>query len=317
MIKKLSIIFPTLILFLFLIFPIQNFSQSNKSLAVKGNHTLTENHVQFYVNLLQFVVGQKIKKSEVGEIRSQAIGEFNKNPQAFFTELNQFYSFMSQLYRQTDPLQIANGRMYFISQFYKLTKSTSAKNLPSLIKISNRYVKVLHYNPQTQIALTNKDITAVLEYADFSRQLNGYPSLSYAEKRNFKTYLPNYYSQLSAQQQAVFVIMPIVWKQMQWQWQRLTPQQKQQAIAQHRAKNMQQYRRPTQNNSAGTYQNRRTQRSNSKSSSLYQKQLDLQRKQDMFNIMQNMNQNSHMTSLNIIENMGNSGDYWTMQSQNY
>ena len=314
MTKKLSLILSLLILSLLLSFPISNFSQNSntRNLVVKGNYALTEGHVQFYVKLLQFVVGQKIKKSEVSSLRTQAISEFNKNPQAFFTELNQFYSLMNKLYQQTDPIKIANGRMFFIGQFYKITQATPAKNLPPLIKISNRYIKVLHYNPQTQIALTDKDIKAVLEYIDFSRRLNGYAGLSYAEKRNFKQYLPNYYSQLSKQQQAAFVIMPIVWRKIQWQWKRLTPQQKQQAIAQHRAKNMRQPTPQYQRNSGRNNQNRQP-----KSSSAYLNQLKLRQRQQLFNTMQNMNNSSYVTSMNIIENMGDSGNYWTMQNKNY
>ena len=316
MIKNNLTILPILILFVFLIFPINNFSQNSKNLATKGNFSLTEDHVQFYVKLLQFVVGQKIKKSEVGEIRSQAIREFNTSPQNFFTELNQFYSYMNQLYRLTDPIKIADGRMFFIGQFYKITQATPANKLPSLIKVSNRYVKVLHYNPQTQIALTNKDIQAVLGYIDFTRRLSGYAGLSYAEKSNFTQHLPTYYSQLTPQHQAAFVIMPIVWKQMEWQWSRLTPQQKQQVIAQHRATNMQQNRSQNQGGSGGNYQNQQPpqkQRSKGSSSSPYLNQLKLQQRQQLFNTMQNMNANSYMTSMNIIENMGNTGNYWEMQ----
>jgi len=318
MTKRLSILLPTIIFTLILSFPINHFSQNsnNRNLAAKGNYSLTEDHVQFYVKLLQFVVGQKIKNSEVNSIRTQALSEFNTNPQNFFAELNQFYSFMAKLYQQTDPIKIANGRMFFIGQFYKVTQATQSNKLPSLIKISNRYVKVLHYNPQTQIALTNTDIKAVLEYMDFSRQLSGYSGLSFAEKRNFKQYLPKYYSQLSQQQQAAFVIMPIVWRQMKWQWQRLTPQQKQQAIAQHRATNKQQPAPQYQSNSNGSYQNQRS-RSKSKSSSPYMNQLKLQQKQQLFNTMQNMTNSSYTTSMNIIENMGGSGNYWSMQDKNY
>ncbi len=315
MTKKISTILPILMLFVFLGFPANSFSQQGSNLAVKGNYALTEQHVQFYVNLVQFVVGQNIKKSETREIRTQAISEFNTNPQAFFAELDQFYTFMSQLYKQTDPLKIANGRMYFISQFYKITQASQKQNLPSLIKISNRYVKVLHYNPQTQIALTNKDIEAVLNYIDFNRQLSGYAGLRYAEKRTFKQHMPKYFSQLSTQQQAVFIIMPIVWKSMEWQWSRLTPKQKQHVIAQHRTaevQNMQKNKPQYQTSNAGNYQNQQSQSSQTTSSSPYLNQLKLQQRQQMFNIMNNINQNTHMNSLNIIENMGGSGNYWEM-----
>ena len=313
MTKKFSFAILAASLFLTILIPIQSYSQSVENLAVKGNYSLNETHVQFYVELLQFVIGEKIKKSEINQIRDQAISEFNNNPQGFFNEMNQFQTVMTQLQKQTDPIQIANGRMMFISHFYKVTSSMPEQNLPSLIKIANRYVKVLHYNPQTQIALTNKDIKAVLEYINFTRKLSGYNGLSYAEKQNFKKHLPNFYAQLNPQQQAVFVVMPIFWKTMETQWNRMSPQQKQQVMAQYRsAQNNQMAVRQNQTNTNGNYQNQQSQQT--QTNSPYLNQLRLQQRQQMFNMMNDINTSSHITTMNIIENIGDSGGYWTLDN---
>ncbi len=314
--KKFSILTPVLIFILLLSLSADSFAQKNSNLATKGSYTLTEDNVQFYVNLVQFVVGQKIKKSEQGEIRTQAINEFNKNPQAFFTELNQFNTLMNQLYQLTDPIKIAQGRMYFVTQFYKVTQMTPKQNLPSLIKIVNRYVKVLHYNPQTQLILTNKDIDAFLNYLDFSRQLGGMPAMNYVEKRNFKQYLPAYYAQMPAQYQAMFPLMPIVWKNIEGQWKRLTYTQKQQVIAQFRARLQQQQQQQQTQPQYQNYPNKNTysQNSNNRNSSktLAQKRREFQAQQQLFKTMTNINNMSHVTTMNIIENIGGTGNYWTL-----
>ncbi len=48
----------------------------------------------------------------------------------------------------------------------------------------------------------------------------------------------------------------------------------------------------------------------SKKKSIYQMQSELNAKQNMFNMMQNMNTNSHALSMNIAENIGGTGNYW-------
>jgi hypothetical protein len=317
MFKIISKVIPILILLVLVGFPLKSPAQNNNGqLAAKDGYTLNEANVQFYVNLVQFVVSEKIKKSEAGEIRAQAIGEFNRNPKNFFTELNQFYSFMSQLYQLSDPVKIAQGRMYFVTHFYKVTRMTPKQNLPALIKIVNRYVRVLHYNPQTQMILTNKDIDAFLNYLDFSRQLGGLPAMNYLEKRNFKQSLPNYYSQMPVQQQAMFPLMPVVWQNIEGQWKRLTPQQKQQVIANFRvqmSQQQQQQTRPQYQNYPNNNTYPQTSPNQNGPKTLAQKRSEFQARQQLFQTMSNMNNMSHVTTMNIIENMGNTGNYWTLQ----
>ncbi len=47
-----------------------------------------------------------------------------------------------------------------------------------------------------------------------------------------------------------------------------------------------------------------------KKKSIYQMQSELNAKQNMFNMMQNMNTNSHALYMNIAENIGGTGNYW-------
>lgn len=290
-IKYISINF----LLIFTIFSTGVFAQKEKILATNGEYKLTENNVQVYVKMLQFVIGQKIKTTETAEIRREAVKEFGEDPQKFFDELNQVESLMNNLYQLNDPIKIAEGRMIFINEFYKITNSTAANKLPSIVKISNRYVKVLHFNPQTQLALTNKDIEAVLNYIDFSRKLSGLSVLSYAEKQNFRQFLPDYYAQLPPQYQAIFPVMPIFWETIEGQWKRLTPKQQQQAIAQFKAQNVQQ-NVPVYQTPNNTYQN----------------QQNMQQQQQIYQTLSNMSRSSHLTTMNILENIGDGGGYWKM-----
>lgn len=50
---------------------------------------------------------------------------------------------------------------------------------------------------------------------------------------------------------------------------------------------------------------------------LEKKKSDYQMNQFTFNTMQNMMMQQQSTSLNIIENMGNSGDYWEIKYNDY
>ncbi|MEZ5306712.1 MAG: hypothetical protein R2684_06140 [Pyrinomonadaceae bacterium] len=266
-------------------------------LATSGGKQLKEDHVQVYVNLLQFIIGQKIKAAEATQIRNESIREFNEDPKKYLDEVGQWEGVLNRLRQTTDPVQIADGRMMFVREFYKFTQNTPANDLPATIKIFNRYVQVLHYDTKTQLVLTNKDIDAVLSYIDFSRQMAGMTRLGAVEKKNFKTYLPQYYAQLPAQYQAAFALMPIVWEVIDGQWKRLTPAQRKQATAQFQAQNVQQqvpqYQQQTP---TGAYQN----------------QQQMQQQAQMYQTLSNMSRSSHMTTMNILENIGDGGGYWKM-----
>ena len=269
-----------------------------------AGYQLTSADVNVYIKTLQFVIGQKIKPTEALEIKKEAIKGFNENPTKFLTEVKQTDDLMNKIYQIKDPLKIAEGRLLFLGEFYKMGQNTPRKDWSAILKIQNRYVKVLRYNAQTGLLLTSKDIDSFLNFIDFIRQLNGELPLTIAVKNEFRETLTENYAELSASQQALFAVMPIIWQIVDGQWKKLSLRQRKNVMAQYRAQNM-----PRTTASAKTSSGRSsTKNTRNRNISAQQKQLS---KQTMYQMMSNISRSQHLTTMNILENMGGTGDYWT------
>ena len=275
--------------------------RGDQVLASAGGNTLKESHVQVYVKMLEFIIGGKIKPAEVAEIRAESVREFKKDQASFFENVNQTDTLMNQVYQLTEPIQIAEGRMLFIGEFHKIAQTTSPNELSSVIKIANRYVKVLHYDPATSLLLTNKDIEAVLNYIDFTRKLHGMAALTAAEKTNFRTAVPDFYAELSNEHKAVFPVMPILWEIIDKEWKRMTPKQRDEAVAQMGIQKAQKPTPPAVAEPPAPRNRKLTQA----------QQLN---RRMMYRTMSNMMLQNHATTMNAISNIGGSSDYWSVRN---
>lgn len=300
-------------LFLILCFlPTAAMSQNQNVLAVNNGVQLTIADVDVYVKVVQFVIGEKLKPTEVVEIQNEAIREFNQDPKKYLEDIKQVGQMMNQIYKLTDPIKIAEGRLMFLGEFHKIAQSTPQKDWSSVLKIQNRYLKVLQYNAQNGLLLTNKDVDAFLNFIDFTRKLNSEALLTSAVKNEFRASLIENYLELSTEQQALFVVMPIIWQVVDGQWKKLSPQQQKQVIAQFKSQNNQ---GASQNNVA-TNQTSTPKTTNSGNKGNLTAQQKLLRKRMMYQMMSNMSRSRHLTTMNIIENIGGTGNYWTL-SNNY
>ena len=81
---------------------------------------------------------------------------------------------------------------------------------------------------------------------------------------------------------------------------------RQHIVGQYHSKPTQEYSRPH------SYAPQQNQNSTSPQS-LQQQQYDLWQRQQMFNMMNNMSLQNHATTMNIIENIGGTGNYWEVK----
>lgn len=288
---------------------------SEQILASAGSSVLKGSDVNVYVKVIQFVVGEKIKPNEVIEIQNEAIRDFNQAPKKFLAEAKEVGQMMNQIYKFTDPIKIAEGRLMFLGEFYKAGLNTPENDWSSVLKIQKRYVKVLQYNPQNGLLLTNKDVEAFLNFVDFMQKLSSGSPVTATARSEFQESLIENYFELSTEQQALFVVMPIIWQVVDGQWKKLSPQQHKEVIAQFKAQNNQSESQTGQVANSVTAPKRQaaTPRSASSGNKVnLTAQQKLLRKRLMYQMMSNMSRSRHLSTMNIIENIGGTGNYWTL-----
>lgn len=281
-----------------------------ETLAQKGGYTLTNGHFNAGLGILQFIIGQPVKPSEVQELKTRLIEEFHQAPAEVLQQLNSLGKSLQTIRSATDPVRIGLARQELFAAFYKATMNFKEADKPLMIQVMNRYIKVLAFDPTNNLLLTNKDANGMLNYLAFNSELMGQKvHLTDAIRRSIMTDLVNQFAAMPIEQKRLLCSASLIWELLESNWNRLTPAQKQQyksAYYSQIGQNTQSYQSYNQTYNPG---------SGSKSSPT-KSPADMMReynaKQHMFQMMNEMNMNTHALSLNIIENIGGTGNYWNV-----
>jgi len=281
-------------------------------LAQKGGYTLTNGNFNAGLGILQFIIGQPVKPSEVQELKNKLIEEFHQAPAEVLQQLNSLGKSLQTIHSATDPVRIGLARQELFAAFYKATMNFKEADKPLMIQVMNRYIKVLAYDPANNLLLTNKDAEGMLNYLAFNSALMGQEvQLTDAVRRTIMTDLVNRFASMSLEQKQLLCSASLIWELLESNWNRLTPAQKQQyksAYYSQIGQNSQSYQTYNQTYNPGSSGSG----SQSSTKSRYDMMREYNAKQHMFRMMNEMSMNTHALSLNIIENIGGTGNYWSV-----
>lgn len=294
-------------------------NKSGKSATIfakKGNYILTERDFLYGLGLTQFVIGRKVKKSEVKELKNKLIEEFNTNPGEVLRQLKSLGASMQKVHNSTDPAKIGIARQTIFTAFYKATRNMNEYQKPLIIQVINRYIKVLAYDEANNLLLTDKDVDGYINYIVFNSDISGNKiNLNYTVKRAVKDQLVKNFNSLPLSQKQLLASASLIWKLVDSNWKKLSYSQRVQYVNAYRAKisnNFKYNQRSTNYNNYKRWVPPKNYGSQKKS--LSQMRREFNAKQNMFRMMNNMNMNSHALSLNIIENIGGTGNYWKVSN---
>jgi len=193
-----------------------------------------------------------------------------------------------------------------IAAFYKATRAMPTEQVPLLIRVVYRYVRVLAFDEESSLALTDKDVEAMVDYMEFTFRMAGADrTFSDVEKETFAQELATKFPTLPIEQKRFLSSANFLWRLVKANYQNFTPEQRAQLQNQYTQTQAQHYR-PAGNEEA-TF-NRMT--PEQQRAYLQQKSRDNLARQNMFTIMNNVSTQNHATMLNTIENFGGTGNYW-------
>ena len=268
-------------------------------LAEESGRTLTAEHLDAGIDLIQFIVGQPIKKSEVAALEARLIEEFRQMPDEIIRQLADIQGSMRQLHTLTDPGQIGLARQQLFGALYQATLPMPEADKPLMVQVINRYIRVLATDPVQGLLLTDRDADGLLNFLAFMSGLNGQPvALTPELRRGFAQDLARGFPGLAAPQKQVVCAGSVLWTILDARWKRLTPDQQEQFRQQYRmaaAMPPPQPAYPAAPSGAGAGLDAIA---------------DAEARQRMFEILSDVSLQQHVTSLNIIENMSDSGNYW-------
>ena len=271
-------------------------------LAQAGGLTLTTAHVDVGVALAQFIIGQSLKPTEIEALQQQSVLEFQQQPQAFLQEINDIDQSLQQLRTLTDPLQIGLARQTLFATLYLATEAMPETQKPLLIQLINRYVDVLATDAANQLVLTAQDADGVVNYFAFVYKLAGQPvTVTDQQKAQYRAELAQNFAQLPLEQKQFLASASLIWELLEYNWQQLNASQ--------RAELRQQLLASVPAQSAPVAPATTTP-GTATAADVLQKQQEIWHQQQMWDMMNNMSLQNHATTLNIIENIGGTGNYW-------
>ncbi|MEN8222441.1 MAG: hypothetical protein ABFR36_04200 [Acidobacteriota bacterium] len=287
---------------------------ANRVIAVKGNKKLTHGNLRTGIDLTQFIIGQKIKDKEVRELKQKLVEEFNLAPVQTIGQLEGIEKSIIKIHNATDPVKIGQVRQQIFAAFYKLTRHMKEEQKPLMIRVINRYIQVLAFDEANNLILTNKDVDGYMNYMIFNSELAGQKiDAGYAVRRAVSAQLVSNFASMPVGQKQMLASASLIWQLTEWNWKRLNQTQKNQYIMAYRNQISSNFKQSSRGSGYG--QQWKPPQGNQKKS-LSQMKRDFNAKQNMFRMMQNMNTNSHALSLNIIENIGGTGNYWEVTDYN-
>jgi len=274
-------------------------------LAKQNAYLLKTGHVEVYQKFTSFIISQALSYSEKAAIQADTIKEFKTNPTALLKDVTETHQAMQQAYQLNNPIQIGLVRQALIAELHKATRQMSEAEKPALIKIINRHAPVLAFDQANNLAFILNDFEGLLNYTRFMNELLNQPfTITEAQKQQFKREIIGKFASLPLEQKQMLCVTNLLYQVIDYNWKRLSYEQQQAYKQQVIAQNVPPQQAPA------TPQVSEPPIDTNDPAALYAYQLKMQQEREYWTMMSNISMQSHATSMNIIENMGGTGNYW-------
>ncbi len=300
----------------------QNSPSNSAVLAEQNGLSLTQAHWQSALQFAEFVLGGKLNPADEQAFLQSILSDFESDPQATLKEIEDISAQMQQFYQLSDLGQIALSRNMLLASLYLALQQLPEK--PYFYTLMQTYAPVISLDPATGLALTWRDVDGFMGMLQFYAEVAGQPvQFTEEDRMAYAQYLSQLFVAADPQTKASICTMATLNEYMRSLYAQLSPAERQQWAAQLLQNNgyQQDYAQDYTQDYSSYYDNPQntygSHPSPSAQEALQQMQTKLQLNDMMFNTMQNIMLNQHATSLNIIENMGSSNNYWEVVSHDY
>ena len=251
-------------------------------LAEKGNQKILEADARLYTAAISFLVQDQLNESHYQEIEKALITDFNKNPKAAMNDLAGLRQGMEYIFTLHDPMEIGIVRQRILGAVYY---GSVVQHQPNAYwNITDRFIDVIAYDPTNFLVLTTEDLNDYLDYLAFSYQLYG-QELGEQEKAALGKRIASEFSTYSLEDKQLLANAGLLYDFTRAQYESMSAGQQQQWQS-------------SMQESAGNLDY-----------DWDREDLDA----DVIQFMSEMNQMSHVSMMNVIENMGGGYDYWELK----
>lgn len=234
----------------------------------------TEADLKVLISACEFFAGGPLTPQERAIVVAEANRDFTNNPSQSRQEIEALKGLGSQLSQVTDPFALIEARQLALVELYKEYAAGQATQTTTLLL---QKAQPLAFAPNPGLLLLQPDVVATVDYLDFVRQGQGHPALTAGQREQLAQQLVQNFPSLPDSSKAFVVTSQLMGRILAAQLQSMSQAQRvqaQQQIAQQQSPSM----------SAADYAT-----------------------------LSALSRQQHLTTMNILENMGGSGDYWTTE----
>lgn len=233
----------------------------------------------------EFILGQSLTPTEWSEAYKEAIVFFEENPTQNLQNIEMLFQTMSQIYSLQDALQIALVRNNLLAELYNIYQS--ANEITVLNKLINKYVEILNYDPVSKLVLTQQNIDGLYSLYQFTAQAsNTRYNPSQAEITQTTKQIIEIFTNGTLDQKQYLCVTGTYNILMRQNYQNMNANNQEQLL----------------NSYLSQYQTNSPQYKNS--------QYNDANTRDTYQMLSNLSLQGHAASMNSIEAIGGSGDYW-------
>lgn len=255
-------------------------------LATAQGVNLTEGDVRAHVALFEFLVMAEASDKDEKALQADAVKRFQGAPALMRKDLDELHVTMKSLSALSDPGDVMTARTRLLAAFHAARAAIPQAERPVLIDRLFERVGVAATDAEKGTLLTDADADGFISWLQRMAALSGGKKLGAKEKRQLRAEMVKGFATLSAEEQLLLAsgaLLDTYWGAV---IAKLTPEQKRQILDQ--AKGQAAASQPAAPAPQGG------------------KGID----PSVYKIMSDMSLQSHATSMNIIEGIGGSGNYW-------
>ncbi len=263
-------------------------------LAEKGPYRFTQSDFDKSIRFTEFICGEKLQQADIKLLKKGELYDFELNPAMSLQNIAQIDQQMQQIYAITSPPEVGLARSMLITNIFNTIFNLPDEN--AFKQVFYKHNTVLAIDPNNGICFTEKDLQAYFDFITFYAGLVGQSMVyDYQTREIFKQDIINQFLYGDLQTKYTLAFMHTFNLYVQGAYQKMTLQEKEQFVH-SMSGNYHDYSL----NSGHSHQN---------GNEMFQNN-DARTNQLYFNIMQDMMLQQHATGLNIIENIGGTGNYW-------
>jgi len=241
-------------------------------------HAQTQQDLAVILSACQFFAGSELTQQEQAAIAQETQNDFATNPAQAQQEVQSLRALGNQLSQAQDPFKLVESRQAGLFEMYKQVASGQATASTQIVVTKAAPLAVA---PDSGVLLLQQDLISTVDYLDMLKQGNGGAPMSRAERQQLVAQIVNGFPNLPDETKAFIIAGPLLVRVLQQRMQQMS-------IAQQNQLRQQLAQQNTAQMSANQHQTLST-----------------------------MSRNQHLTTMNILGNMGEGGGYWEVVDKPY